>query len=49
MHVVCCVPQDERLQEMLLRLQSKFKAVSSMMGCLQAYPPFEGGGPSLSE
>ena len=31
--------QDERLQELMQKLQGRFKQVASMMGCLQDYFP----------
>ncbi|KAG1667553.1 hypothetical protein FOA52_014633 [Chlamydomonas sp. UWO 241] len=36
-------PMDDRLQEAMEKLQGRFKAVASMMGCLQDYFPREGG------
>ena len=31
--------QDERLQEHMEKVQGRFKAVASMLGCLQEYFP----------
>ncbi|GAX75125.1 hypothetical protein CEUSTIGMA_g2569.t1 [Chlamydomonas eustigma] len=37
-------PQDERLQDLLEKIQGRFKAVASMIGCLQDYFPNESQG-----